>query len=73
MDTGTTTERPEGVTAGTAKLVGTDKKRIISEIFMLLDEYIAYSAMARAQCPFGDGHASQRIAEIIWNTGQPKT
>ncbi len=68
-----TTERPEGVTAGTAKLVGTDKKRIISEIFMLLDDDTAYSAMARAQCPFGDGHASERIAEIIWNTSQPKT
>ena len=68
-----TTERPEGVTAGTAKLVGTDKKRIICEIFMLLDDDTAYSAMARAQCPFGDGHASQRIAEIIWNTPQPKT
>jgi UDP-N-acetylglucosamine 2-epimerase (non-hydrolysing) len=68
-----TTARPEGVTAGTARLVGTDKKRIICEIFMLLDDDIACSAMARAQCPFGDGHASQRIAEIIWNTPQPKT
>jgi len=60
-----TTERPEGVTAGTAKLIGTDKDRIISEIFMLLDSDAAYSAMARAHNPFGDGHASQRIAEII--------
>lgn len=60
-----TTERPEGVTAGTAKLIGTDKDRIISEIFTLLDSDAAYSAMARAHNPFGDGHASQRIAGII--------
>lgn len=62
-----TTERPEGVTAGTAKLIGTDKQRIISEIFTLLDDDVAYSAMARAHNPFGDGRAAQRIAEIIWN------
>ena len=60
-----TTERPEGVTAGTAKLIGTDKDRIISEICTLLDDDAAYSAMARAHNPFGDGHASQRIAAII--------
>lgn len=60
-----TTERPEGVTAGTAKLIGTDKDRIISEIFTLLDDDAAYSAMARAHNPFGDGKASQRIAGII--------
>lgn len=68
-----TTERPEGVTAGTAKLIGTDKQRIISEIFTLLDDDAAYSAMARAHNPFGDGHASQRIAEIIWNARRQKT
>lgn len=68
-----TTERPEGVTAGTAKLIGTDKDRIISEIFTLLDDDIAYSAMARAHNPFGDGKASQRIAEIIWNASRQKT
>jgi len=62
-----TTERPEGVTAGTAKLIGTDKDRIISQIFTLLDDDTAYAAMARAHNPFGDGHASQRIAEIIHN------
>jgi UDP-N-acetylglucosamine 2-epimerase (non-hydrolysing) len=60
-----TTERPEGVAAGTARLIGTDKDRIISEIFTLLDDDAAYSAMARAHNPFGDGKASQRIAEII--------
>ncbi len=68
-----TTERPEGVTAGTAKLIGTDKDRIISEIFTLLDDDAAYSAMARAHNPFGDGKASQRIAEFIWNAGRQKT
>ncbi len=68
-----TTERPEGVTAGTAKLIGTDKNRIVSEIFTLLDDDAAYSAMARAHNPFGDGKASQRIAEIIWNASRQKT
>ena len=62
-----TTERPEGITAGTAKLIGTDKQRIISEVFNLLDDDAAYSAMARAHNPFGDGYASQRVAEIVWN------
>jgi len=60
-----TTERPEGVVAGTAKLIGTDSDRIVSEIFTLLDDSSAYSAMARAHNPFGDGHASARIARII--------
>jgi UDP-N-acetylglucosamine 2-epimerase (non-hydrolysing) len=60
-----TTERPEGVVAGTAKLVGTDSDRIVSEIFTLLDDSSAYSAMARAHNPFGDGHASARIARIV--------
>ena len=68
-----TTERPEGVTAGTARLIGTGKDRIISEIFTLLDDDAAYSAMARAHNPFGDGKASQRIAEIIWNASRQKT
>ncbi len=60
-----TTERPEGVEAGTAKLIGTDENRIVSEIFTLLDDKSAYAAMARAHNPFGDGHAAGRIAEII--------
>ncbi|WP_287941449.1 UDP-N-acetylglucosamine 2-epimerase (non-hydrolyzing) [Sphingopyxis sp.] len=60
-----TTERPEGITAGTAKLIGTDKDRIVTEIFSLLDDSEAYSAMARAHNPFGDGLAAQRIAEIV--------
>ncbi|WP_404335703.1 non-hydrolyzing UDP-N-acetylglucosamine 2-epimerase [Sphingomonas sp. MMS12-HWE2-04] len=60
-----TTERPEGIAAGTAKLVGTDCDRIVSEISTLLDDDAAYSAMARAHNPFGDGHSSARIARII--------
>jgi UDP-N-acetylglucosamine 2-epimerase (non-hydrolysing) len=62
-----TTERPEGVTAGTAKLVGTDKERIVSEIFTLLDDEAAYSKMARAHNPFGDGKAAMRIAGLVAN------
>ena len=60
-----TTERPEGIEAGTARLVGTDKQRIVSEIFKLLDDKDAYSAMARAHNPFGDGTAAKQIAEIV--------
>ena len=60
-----TTERPEGVAAGTARLIGTDEARIVSEIFTLLDDHAAYSAMARAHNPFGDGHAAARIATIV--------
>jgi len=60
-----TTERPEGVVAGTARLVGTDPDRIVSEISTLLDDDAAYSAMARAHNPFGDGQASARIAGIV--------
>lgn len=60
-----TTERPEGVVAGTAKLVGTDTDRIVSEISTLLDDKGAYQAMARAHNPFGDGHASARIAKVV--------
>ena len=60
-----TTERPEGIEAGTARLVGTDKQRIVTEVFSLLDDRAAYSAMARAHNPFGDGTAARQIAEII--------
>ncbi len=60
-----TTERPEGVAAGTARLIGTDEDRIVSEVFTLLDDKAAYSAMARAHNPFGDGNASNRIARIV--------
>ncbi len=60
-----TTERPEGVAAGTARLVGADEARIVHEVFNLLDDSATYSAMARAHNPFGDGHAAGRIAGLI--------
>ena len=60
-----TTERPEGVEAGTAKLVGTDAGRIVAEAERLLDDEAAYAAMARAHNPFGDGHSAARIAELL--------
>ncbi|HWK35830.1 non-hydrolyzing UDP-N-acetylglucosamine 2-epimerase [Sphingomonas sp.] len=60
-----TTERPEGVAAGTARLVGTAEEAIVSGIFTLLDDKAAYSAMARAHNPFGDGQAAARIARIV--------
>ncbi len=64
-----TTERPEGVAAGTARLVGTDPAQIVTEIFSLLDDKAAYSAMSRAHNPFGDGKAAQRIAKVIADAG----
>lgn len=60
-----TTERPEGVVAGTAKLVGTDATVIVRETSRLLDEPVAYQAMAHAHNPYGDGQASRRIAELV--------
>jgi len=60
-----TTERPEGVAAGTAKLVGNDEEVIVTEASRLLDDKAAYEAMARAHNPFGDGRSSERIARII--------
>ncbi|UNU42659.1 UDP-N-acetylglucosamine 2-epimerase (non-hydrolyzing) [Sphingopyxis sp. YF1] len=60
-----TTERPEGIAAGTAKLVGTDKEYIVSEIFSLLNDEDAYAAMSHAHNPFGDGTAGTQIAEIV--------
>ena len=60
-----TTERPEGVEAGTLKLVGTDEAVIYENFCRLLDDEAAYTAMARAANPYGDGHACQRIADIL--------
>jgi len=59
------TERPEGLKAGTARLVGTDTARIVAETSILLDDAHAYAAMARAANPFGDGQAARRIARIV--------
>jgi UDP-N-acetylglucosamine 2-epimerase (non-hydrolysing) len=60
-----TTERGEGITAGTARLVGTNSDRIVAETFALLDDPVAYAAMAQRHMPFGDGYAAARIVEII--------
>lgn len=60
-----TTERPEGVTAGTARLVGADADVIVRETSRLLDDASAYQAMARAHNPYGDGTASRHIARIL--------
>ena len=60
-----TTERPEAIEAGTAKLVGTDKDTIINAVADLLTDSNAYTAMAHAANPFGDGHAAEHIADFI--------
>ena len=59
------TERPEGVAAGVAKLVGTDKGRIVAEADRLLDDPKAYRQMAKTANPYGDGQAANRIVEAI--------
>ncbi len=59
------TERPEAVTAGTAKLIGSEAERVISETQNLLDNQSAYDAMAHAINPYGDGKASQRIVNLL--------
>ena len=59
-----TTERPEAVDAGTARLVGTDSSCIVKEVSRLLNDSSAYEAMSRAVNPFGDGQASQRILHL---------
>ena len=60
-----TTERPEGIEAGTLKLVGTDEETIYRETRRLLTDEAEYRRMSRASNPYGDGHASQRIADAI--------
>lgn len=62
-----TTERPEGIAAGTLKLVGTDEEVIYQNFTKLLDDEDAYNAMAHAVNPYGDGHACERIADVIEN------
>lgn len=60
-----TTERPEGIAAGTLKLVGTEEGEIYRVFTRLLTEKSAYAAMARAASPYGQGHASRTIADIL--------
>jgi UDP-N-acetylglucosamine 2-epimerase (non-hydrolysing) len=60
-----TTERPEALSAGTAKLVGADRERIVSEVARLLNDSSYYATMSRAHNPYGDGKATERILEAI--------
>lgn len=60
-----TTERPEGIEAGTLKLVGTNEKTIYESFKILLEDRDAYTRMAHANNPYGDGFASKRIADIL--------
>jgi len=60
-----TTERPEGIKAGTLKLVGTDEERIYNEFKKLLDDKEEYMKMSKASNPYGDGFACKRIADIL--------
>lgn len=60
-----TTERPEGIEAGTLKLVGTKEETIYREIKQLLDNKDAYRTMAHASNPYGDGHACERIIKVL--------
>ena len=60
-----TTERPEGIDAGTLKLVGTDEKNIYKEAKILLTDKEEYERMSKASNPYGDGHASERIVDAI--------
>lgn len=68
-----TTERPEAVEAGVARLVGTDKSRIVSETHLLFQNKKVYSEMSRAQNPYGDGKAAERIlSSLAQNAEVPK-
>lgn len=60
-----TTERPEGLAAGTLKLVGTDEDAIYREFSRLLSDPEEYERMSQASNPYGDGHASERIADVL--------
>lgn len=60
-----TTERPEGIAAGTLKLVGTEEETIYNEFSRLLSNKDEYDSMSRASNPYGDGHACERIANIL--------
>lgn len=60
-----TTERPEGIAAGTLKLVGTEEKTIYNEFSRLLSDEAEYETMSKASNPYGDGHACERIADIL--------
>jgi UDP-N-acetylglucosamine 2-epimerase (non-hydrolysing) len=61
------TERPEGVAAGTLKLVGTETSHVVKEAKRLLDDPSAYAEMAKANNPYGDGHAAEKIIQALLN------
>ena len=63
-----TTERPEGIEAGTLKVVGTETSQIVREAIHLLDDPIAHAKMAKAVNPYGDGHAAERIIRALTQT-----
>ena len=65
-----TTERPEGVDAGTVKLVGSIQQSIVEETIHLLNDYVAYSKMAFAHYPYGDGTACKKILDVLMNYGK---
>ena len=60
-----TTERPEGIAAGTLKLVGTDEENVYNSIKLLLEDEKEYQKMSKASNPYGDGHACKKIADIL--------
>ena len=62
-----TTERPEGIKAGTLKLVGTNEDKIYKEFKLLLEDESEYKKMAQASNPYGDGKACERIVNILIN------
>jgi UDP-N-acetylglucosamine 2-epimerase (non-hydrolysing) len=62
------TERPEGVEAGTLKLVGTDPDQIVKEARQLLNDSAAYAKMAKSANPYGDGHAAEQIVKALLQT-----
>ena len=65
-----TTERPEAIDAGVARLVGTDPATIVNAVGTLLDDPDAYAAMARPKNPFGDGRARFRIVQALEERGR---
>ena len=58
-------ERPEAISAGTAKLVGTSSEKIVREASLLLTDRTAYESMVKKHNPYGDGKAAEKIVEII--------
>lgn len=67
-----TTERPEALKAGTVKLVGTDREKIVAEATLLLKDQAAYDRMSKAHNPYGDGRASERIAMALRSLNSEK-